>query len=101
MTSHPFSLIPHSSLLILLSSLVIPQVVLLNLLIAIMAESFNRIQKSAELEAISERATIIMEAETSWLDGAHTVCKPIDPFTFYSLQFSRHPQQYMIHHTTA
>ena len=49
------------------------QVVLINLLIAIMADSYNKIQQKAELEAISEKATIIMEAETSWLQGAHTV----------------------------
>ena len=46
------------------------QVVLINLLIAIMADSYNKIQQKAELEAISEKATIIMEAETSWLTRA-------------------------------
>ena len=47
--------------------MVIVNIILLNLLIAIMADSYGRVQQFARLEAVYERATIIMEMEQSML----------------------------------
>mmetsp|Transcript_26581 Transcript_26581/g.71263 ORF Transcript_26581/g.71263 Transcript_26581/m.71263 type:complete len:496 (+) Transcript_26581:1895-3382(+) len=53
--------------------MVIVQIVLLNLLIAIMGQSHDDVQEVAEYEAVMERARIIMEAESSWLPGLYAV----------------------------
>lgn len=46
-------------------------VVLLNMLVAIMGETFMRVQEKAVLEAMFEKASIIIETEHSWLPTLH------------------------------
>ena len=53
--------------IILFILLLIVQIVLLNLIIAVMGNTYSRVQQGAIQEAAYERAHIIIEVESTWL----------------------------------
>lgn len=67
--SKPYGDLRKGTLLYLFEFMMfIVEVMLLNLLIAIMGDSYGKVHQYAKLEAMSERAKIILEAEVYWLN---------------------------------